>query len=834
MAENQRMTPKSPSAMSTRKMSRELAARRASILSQFSQRRTSSGSRRGTNANVDSAIVDPNLDLFDMDFWVNLAPEDQFMLPGEANGGTFTFDSTSLDFSNPVLANGVPEQPFVGDAQFTDFNQLDVDGYGAYGNYPQQAPQMQFNPLAAIPREPALAPSPYVDPTLMVGGENFEEFEGNALFVPQRNSRKHSLSASSAGFGHAYKKARSHSQASSSRYPSSVGSKVSSHRSSGSFFTDTSSQARRRAQGKAGRNASTFADRRLQPGARPQMDPAKPWVRINATTEGKTTRTAKINRYKAEYDDCAHPAGDWNSTHYEFKYTKDGEFKDKVMRASKIKEYILEYPRNKVTDAKLIIWIQKGPTDSARRYKTTTWSKCRFAECPAQQHQTGTILHGHYRVAFDEKSHKYGTRTDPFLVSGYAHLYCMERFLDFPEIIRRADVRVDVRSLSNEPSGKFAATLAGQPECQTALTFVEAAVHGGRHGVQKEEEFRRYPRHPATPKNAPKDHFSTLTYAMTKCKADLRPPAQCKQFEERGHKATHLLVNFGDLNMLFSEVARNKRARKKQAKAKRRGLTEADDDDDDDDILAEQKKRAIKEATRNISEKAKQSGRRSSPHAGKKRKNDEVDSDSDSDSDDAFDPPARSSKRQKQFTVHDGNESDEYEEPDAPLANTGSSPRPSGQPIRRSHRQHKKVDTYNVDAILEDDFESQPANDYLPSELGQFQDDEYAAHIPDDLDDLLRANLGAYKADHFLNRRKSSTVGYGRRTSSLKSSKSSLANRKPSMDGRRVSFGGNSMLEFDQMTPIRRYSTRSHDKTQSGRVLRSHSPLRSPLKPIRE
>jgi hypothetical protein len=332
---------------------------------------------------------------------------------------------------------------------------------------------------------------------------------------------------------------------------------------------------------------------------KPKLDNKKDWVRINTTTKGMTTRTAKINHFQAEYEERDHPLGDWQGTKFFHQYTKHGEFLNKpggVMSAKKIKEFILEYP--KYPGAKLKLWIQRGPTDCARRYKSSTWAKCRFEECPAQKYQTGTILHGHYRVSFDEKWHRDRENVDPFLTAGYVHLYCMERFLDFSEICRKADVEVDTRQLTNEPRGKWAATLANQPECAIAQKFVSAASR--RHGLDKLSEFANYPKHDQYKiiRNGKTTyHKNTLTYHMHNRKETSRPPAQQAQFQQRGLSDTHISKHLGDLEMLFKASTNRKKNNRLAKKQKKRAVYVEDDEDEDEPDVAPRSPRRLTRRT---------------------------------------------------------------------------------------------------------------------------------------------------------------------------------------------------------------------------------------------
>jgi hypothetical protein len=332
----------------------------------------------------------------------------------------------------------------------------------------------------------------------------------------------------------------------------------------------------------------------LFPPEKPKATDDRPWVRVNATTQGLSTRTSKINNYTAQYEQRPHPVGAWTSSSGNvFQYTDKGEFSEKKYTAREIEDFILNYPKG-IEGAKLTLWIQKCPTDSARRYETPSWSKCRFKDCPANLYQTGTILHGHYRVAFDEKWYKYGENVDPFLTAGYAHLYCMERFLDFPRICRHANVEVDNRHLSREPRARFAGSLNGQVEGAVAETFVDAAKQRKLHKVA---QFAEYPEHRHFKHGEPKPHTKTLTYAMCKIKAEHRPRAQLKQFADRNVKDTHIIKNLGDLEMLFSEVIKQKKdvkkakAKAKTGKGKKRKAAVADLPDLDEEVDAETKQR---------------------------------------------------------------------------------------------------------------------------------------------------------------------------------------------------------------------------------------------------
>ncbi|KAH7128399.1 hypothetical protein B0J11DRAFT_603596 [Dendryphion nanum] len=315
---------------------------------------------------------------------------------------------------------------------------------------------------------------------------------------------------------------------------------------------------------------------------KPQLDNTKHWVRTNATTKGLTTRTGKINNYKAPYKMQDHPIGNWGN----FKYTDNGEIAAKTLSAKQIYDFIMKYPRNSSKGHKLILWIQNTPTDSARRYLSESWSCCRFEGCPNrnkayQDRPKGSIIHGHYRVAFDEKWHLYRENADPFLPSFYVHLYCMERFLDFPFIVQNADVRPDTRTFQREPKGRWTCSLNEQACWGILKDFLDYAQ---KKRTNELPEFANYPAHDRSirgERQEKKFHKCTLTYWMNYFQRELRPPAQIEQFGGRKFKPSNVIIHNGDLEMIFWDKKHGPQAGKKNRK--RRVVNDDDDDDEDEE-----------------------------------------------------------------------------------------------------------------------------------------------------------------------------------------------------------------------------------------------------------
>ena len=293
---------------------------------------------------------------------------------------------------------------------------------------------------------------------------------------------------------------------------------------------------------------------------KPKYDLRHPWVRVNDTTKGKNNRSGKINQYNptALYKVEAEPLKNWRGNGYRFKYNHVGELAEPTYSADQIKTYLYNFQTS--AERKLKLWIQRAPADSARRYANPESSKCRFRDCPSRRMMNGTIMHGHFRVAFDERWNRYGDDVDPFAaVSGYAHLYCMERFLDFADVCAKLDVEVDTRSLSKEPRHRWAAGLNGTPECETAHCFIKKC----RSGLL-EPEFPNYPLHEEG-SLARKRHEQTLTFGMHNARYRTLRPKRLREAQSEAPKTSTLYIHFGDVERFcIGRLAERKRQSQNQ------------------------------------------------------------------------------------------------------------------------------------------------------------------------------------------------------------------------------------------------------------------------------
>jgi len=227
-----------------------------------------------------------------------------------------------------------------------------------------------------------------------------------------------------------------------------------------------------------------------------------------------------------------------------FEYSIAGELKSpnrfRTWHWRAVKDFIYEHPAD--SNHRLTLWIQRTPTNCSMRYPTSHSGKCLFADCPAWKYDLqGTITRGHIRVAFDEKHATYGDKVDPYHCTAYAHLYCIERFLNLPEILTLSNVGVcvDTREIELEPKGRFAAALA-KDAALVADRFVSAVK-----GNCLSQVFPSYPDHSKGPSaDFTKLHSRTLNCAMQRATNQTRT-ASVRQRSGPNNIATHL----GDIEM---------------------------------------------------------------------------------------------------------------------------------------------------------------------------------------------------------------------------------------------------------------------------------------------
>lgn len=267
-----------------------------------------------------------------------------------------------------------------------------------------------------------------------------------------------------------------------------------------------------------------------------KRDAAKPWVRDHAV-KGLNRRTAVIVNYNPEdyYNRLVRTPASWDI----FRYTPYGELQaGRFYSVEEIDQYLFS-PHHRG----LILWLQKNPADSARRYPTKTSARCRFEECFAIKN---CINQGQYRVAFDEQSYKEAD-TDPQHNAGYVHLYCLEKHLDFPDICAQLDVRVEDRDLPDEPEGKNRMLMSSDLERSIAKKFVIRCKRSGPP--------RSYPSH----QMPDRPHEGTLTHSLSVAKMQTERAKDRRTRAARGIKASMISEHLGNLEIYAVERDKSRR-----------------------------------------------------------------------------------------------------------------------------------------------------------------------------------------------------------------------------------------------------------------------------------
>lgn len=308
---------------------------------------------------------------------------------------------------------------------------------------------------------------------------------------------------------------------------------------------------------------------------KPQMPKslASNYYRIYAADEkakkDQTTsaRTKKILAFEPEehYAPLKKPPKPWDV----FKYTDKGELEPSTYyKPEEIHRFLYNNPQHKRKG--LILWIQRKPADSGRRYPNHTSQRCRFFNCAARGNLIGS---GQYRVAFDQLSLKC-KNYDPHYNAGYVHLYCLEKFLDFPKICQNITVRPENRKLPEEPKHHNNMALSLKEEIEFAKVFIRNCRKG------------RIPPNYPNYKIPKRPHVGTLTHALSCVKLQFEPKTAKKRRAERGTK-TALEWHEGDLER-ETELSTKSAAAKKGMQTKKANARKSRWGDDVPDDEAEE------------------------------------------------------------------------------------------------------------------------------------------------------------------------------------------------------------------------------------------------------
>ncbi|KAL8823329.1 MAG: hypothetical protein Q9191_005956 [Dirinaria sp. TL-2023a] len=340
--------------------------------------------------------------------------------------------------------------------------------------------------------------------------------------------------------------------------------------------------------------------------------------------ENLKSRTRKILEYdpRAVYkENRAEPFENWGNC---FGYTMDCELlPGMAFTVEEMNQYFFAHPRG------FRMWIQRNPSDSKRRYGHSASARCRIKDCPADYRLIGQAQ---YRVAFDERYQE--TNYDPMHCAMYCHLFCLEKFFDFPALCAQLDVRAEDRELPKEPAGRNRMLFSTEEEKEIAQEFISACQHD------------------KVPASYPRDgtHHGSLTHMLALKKVELEPKRISEARKERNARST-FEVHLGDLELENAERAKSRRpewqTRRKplnspsSASAPKRKRVETDDEEEE--VVAQPVRKSAKKAPT-----TKKGGRKTAVPKSRKRQVVESSEDSSEESleqgseDEEYRPPTRS------------------------------------------------------------------------------------------------------------------------------------------------------------------------------------------------
>ncbi|KAM0799663.1 hypothetical protein BDR22DRAFT_973626 [Usnea florida] len=153
-----------------------------------------------------------------------------------------------------------------------------------------------------------------------------------------------------------------------------------------------------------------------------------------------------------------------------FQYTRLGELIPRPFSADEINRFLFTHPLHagfhSLKESSLRLRVHRTPASSASRFPNGL--TCRMSGCPMHN----TINQGQLLVVLDELSVQHPDH-DPFLNAGYVHLYCLERYCNFPEICSRLNVSAKGRPCHYEEGRKNRFRLSTE-EVRVVEDFVEA------------------------------------------------------------------------------------------------------------------------------------------------------------------------------------------------------------------------------------------------------------------------------------------------------------------------------------------------------------------------
>ena len=238
-----------------------------------------------------------------------------------------------------------------------------------------------------------------------------------------------------------------------------------------------------------------------------------------------------------------------------FRYTLAGELDPRqVYTFQEIRRFLFANPLHHGRDSStsdLQLFIHRCPAASNHRYPSKLSHRCRFFDCCLP-----TINQGQYAVAFDERSAS-NQDLDPFIVSGYVHLYCLEKFLDFPIICATLNIKPDNRSLPFEKYGISPMRLAATNEREHLEPTSEEILVEAFIASCRDRTLTGYPsplpsnQTNPKPKQPGRPYEDTLCHRLSLLKLKTETRALSRQRKKReikaGYCGSSLAAHLGDL-----------------------------------------------------------------------------------------------------------------------------------------------------------------------------------------------------------------------------------------------------------------------------------------------
>ncbi|KAH8815863.1 hypothetical protein F5884DRAFT_773964 [Xylogone sp. PMI_703] len=241
-----------------------------------------------------------------------------------------------------------------------------------------------------------------------------------------------------------------------------------------------------------------------------------------------------------------------------FSYAPQGELEHSLrFTPEEMLTFIQKHPYHRRfgtrnPDFGLTLWIQVTPHNCKDRYPQKDSDTCRFQDCPIASRK---IRKGQFRIAFDERLP--GPPRDPFHNPGYVHLYCMEKFLDFPLICKQYNVRPDNRRLPYEDKNRMSITRDHPQMLTRVVDFIRDSVPG-----------------------IPRTEFNykkSLTFILTR--EHLYRESASRQIIREESGGNHIAKWMGNLDLFSANqeeiIAKRRRERRKQKKKVRFMETES-------------------------------------------------------------------------------------------------------------------------------------------------------------------------------------------------------------------------------------------------------------------